>query len=303
MSKQYAGWEQVAIYNPLTGEAVQLVKLTTELCEFTDENVTTQTTIAGFHAGKTFTLRVGFADATILSGDARAKLKEWMENGTLVRAVVHGEASSILWYESVELSYVQGIATDARNGLSIDSVELTKVGVNLQIFEGVNIFELIGAYVTTGSNNTPEYWSLTDFNINGNESWDELNRQLTIPTLSTGIDPSIRIGQTYIEYPVAGVRVVASISLTSSPATLSTLTRANIVSRVFGSTTDVLGPVTAYPSGAPFPWVANCFLDLPSNVWTIALRLNPVQNSIVTPNTFLVRNATLRAGRNAYVNY
>lgn len=154
-----AGWKKAVIYNPETGDRVQVSRISAASSELPgDPNIRTETAAGQVWGGQIWPLTVAFMDS-----DGLDLLEDWQANETPVHIIVFAPAGkSILFRENETIDFIRGTVTNAREGLQVHQVSIEAVGADLDVqsvknlaltipvssSQGAFVFPIAGAILT-----------------------------------------------------------------------------------------------------------------------------------------------------------
>jgi hypothetical protein len=137
MGKIFAGWKKAAVWDPSTGDVVQLNMLSTEHSDMPEENIKVETPTGSAFGGKLIPIIIGF-----LTDDGLGQLEAWQEARTLVNLGIYARfGRQVVARENEQIHVVRGVDVDARNGLNIHRLEYEAIGEAPDIIYKQNVAE------------------------------------------------------------------------------------------------------------------------------------------------------------------
>lgn len=143
-----AGWKKAVVYNPDTGDRVQLNKISAASSELPgDPNIKTETATGQIWGGQQWPLTIGFMDSSGLD-----LLQEWQDTETPVHLIIFTPAGmSIIFREPELIEFIPGTTVNAREGLKIHRVIIEAVGADLDVKQLKNLARDISFSGNVGS--------------------------------------------------------------------------------------------------------------------------------------------------------
>ena len=286
------GIKVISIYNPVTGDTVQLNNLAAD-SEYSADPIPTETTTGQAYGGKDHTLTINFFEQ---GSAARAQLRAWAENDTPVCAVGAGGQSFLLWYEPVTMLFNRGKQLSARDGAMFNTVVMSFPGETAKIQTGINLADIAvkaaGFNVGWGASDSGD---MADGYYEVNAVADPFSSGVQEFTWdNAGSSSAIRLD---FVFPISGVTLTARaqlLTVTTNGTASIRLLALNYVG------TDVGTTVVDYEAVG----VETADLTTPADTYTI--RLAPIFLGGISTGT---NNASFRDpgirsdGSNAYVNH
>jgi hypothetical protein len=131
--KNIQGLKEVALFNPVTGDVVNL-KLISSESTFNKEPITNETGTGAVLGGYSHTVECVFYDLS-----DRAQLETWENASTELNLVGLTSTGALLWYHPTPMSgFVDSLAVNARDGVSPYRFVLEAHGL-LDIYYGMNV--------------------------------------------------------------------------------------------------------------------------------------------------------------------
>ncbi|WP_020403737.1 hypothetical protein [Gracilimonas tropica] len=137
MGKLFAGWKKSAVWNPETGDKVQINTLSTEYSDLPYANIKNETPTGQAFAGREYPPVVGFLDS-----DPLAQLETWMEGNTPVCMAIYSLAGrQFVTRDKEEIHVVPGMGVDSRTGVDVHRFEWETRGENPDVIWKQNLAE------------------------------------------------------------------------------------------------------------------------------------------------------------------